>query len=108
MTISAQPSGTSAVQLIAPPLNNPRSSEQPSQSSRKLQQHPLLGLWNPIYQGWLVSDVKEVHADSSIWTDKFNEAQTFRTEQAAANAKKHLRDFYNISTSVCVLNFADA
>lgn len=84
---------------------SPYSLEQPSRSSQKLQQHPLLGLWNPIYQGWLVSDLKEVYADSSIWTKSYTEAHAFRTEGAAKTASKHLRDFYGIDTSVCVLDF---
>ncbi len=86
-------------------MNKPYSAVQPSRSSLKLQQHPLLGLWNPIYQGWLVSDVKEVFADSSIWTKDFDSAQTFRTEQAADTARKQLRDNYNVVTSVCVLGY---
>ncbi len=78
----------------------------PEQQSPSLQKHPLLGLWNPIYQGWLVTDVKTMHTDSSIWTDNFSDAQTFRTEQAASAAKKHLRDFYKIDVSICVLGYA--
>ena len=84
------------------PQNNPYLQELQSQSSQK---HPLLGLWNPIWQGWLISDVKEVSADSSIWTNDFQDAQTFRTEQAAKNARRHLRDYYNIDVSICVLNY---
>ena len=90
---------------------SPSSLEQQSPFSQKHQSgqmRPLLGLWNPIYQGWLVSDVKEVYADSSIWTQSFGEAQAFRTEGAAKNASRHLRDFYGIDTSVCVLDFANA
>ncbi len=85
------------------PVKSPSLPEQPSPSS---QRFPLLGLWNPIWQGWLVNDVKEVTGDSDIWTSEFNEAQTFRTEAAAKNASKHLRDFYNIDVSVCVLGYA--
>ena len=81
------------------------SPEQPSLSS---QRHPLLGLWNPTYQGWLVNDLKEVYADSSIWTKSYAEAQAFRTEEAAMKAMKQLRDFYGINVTVCVLDFNDA
>lgn len=88
-------------------MNKPYSAVQPSRSSLKLQQHPLLGLWNPIYQGWLVSDVKEVFADSSIWTKDFKDAQTFRTEAAAVTAGKQLRDYYGINVVVSVMEFAD-
>ena len=90
-----------------PQIVKPFSPEQPSLSSPKLQQIPLLGLWNPIYQGWLVNDVKEVYADSSIWTKEYNDAQKFRTEAAALTAGKHLRDFYGINVVVTVMEFTD-
>lgn len=86
---------------------SPSSQAQQSQSLPKPQQIVLLGLWNPIYQGWLVNDVKEVFADSSIWTKEYNEAQKFRTEAAALTAGKHLRDFYGINVVVSVMEFAD-
>ena len=85
------------------PMKKPSLPEQPSASS---QRFPLLGLWNPIWQGWLVNDVKEVSGDSEIWTSDFKEAQTFRTEAAATIARKHLRDFYNIDAVVSVLGYA--
>ena len=90
-----------------PQIMKPSSPEQPSLSSPKLQQIPLLGLWNPIYQGWLISDLKEVFSDSSIWTKEYNDAQKFRTEAAALTAGKHLRDFYGINVVVSVMEFAD-
>lgn len=65
-----------------------------------------LGLWSPVYQGWLVSDVEEVHADSSIWTKSPETAQLYRTEAAALIAKKHLRDFHGIETNIITLNNA--
>ena len=83
--------------------------EQQSQCSPKpqaAQKHPLLGLWNPIWQGWLANGVEEVSNDSDIWTPDFNAAQAFRTATAAENARKHLRDFYDVTTSICVLDFA--
>ena len=106
MTLS-QPSTTSTESLNMPQLMKPSSQVQPSRSSLKLQQHPLFGLWNPIYQGWLISDLKEVFADSSIWTKEYNDAQKFRTEAAALTAGKHLRDYYGINVVVSVMEFAD-
>ena len=93
---------------ISTPLTSTAPKSSPyllEQQSHSLQKHPLLGLWNPIWQGWLVNDVKEVTGDSDIWTTEFNEAQTFRTESAANNARKHLRDFYDIDVCICVLNY---
>ena len=90
-----------------PQIMKPSSPEQQSLSSPKLQQIPLLGLWNPIYQGWLVDDIKEVFADSSIWTKEYNDAQKFRTEAAALTASKQLRDYYGINVVISVMEFAD-
>jgi hypothetical protein len=86
-------------------LTNRYSPVQPSLSSQKLPKHPLFGLWNPVWQAWLVSDVQEVSDDSEIWTETFDHAQIFRTEAAAQVARMHLRDFYAIDTAVCVLGY---
>ena len=104
---SSVPSTTSNESQSTPQLMKPSSPVQPSLSSRKLQQHPLFGLWNPTYQGWLISDVKEVFADSSIWTKEFKDAQKFRTEAAALTASKQLRDYYGINVVISVMEFAD-
>ena len=85
-----------------PPMTTPFL---PVQQLQSLPKHPLFGLWNPIYQGYLVNDVKEVHADSSIWTKEFTEAHKFRTEEAALTAGKHLRDFYGVHVIICVMEF---
>ena len=94
--------------LISEQLPSPHHQTNrswPMLQSPSSPKHPVLGLWNPVYQGWLVSDVVEVHADSSIWTQDSTQAQEYRTESTALVASKHLRDFYGIDTSVSIIKY---
>lgn len=103
MTTSAVPSIISVSSQKTPTMTSPSS---PVQQSPSLPKHPLFGLWNPIYQGYLSNGVKEIDAcDSSLWTQDYDDAHLFRTESAANYARQQFRDNYNITTVVSVMRY---